>query len=101
MWTLALLAFAATALASIALIKATPRRSYRSRPVSEIELEGQHTLAAAICCLAAGQHSTDVANQEQIAAVFYNLAMTGFIGVGDNPAVKAFVDDLFKRALKK
>ena len=59
--------------------------------------DGAKTLAGAICLLAACEHSDDAGQQEQIAATFYNLAITGFQGVKSNEAVEAFVADLFKR----
>jgi hypothetical protein len=63
--------------------------------------DGSLTLAGAICLLAACEHSDDSGHQEQIAATFYNLAITGFQGVKPNAAVEAFVADMFKRAAKK
>lgn len=62
--------------------------------------DGALTLAGAICLLAATQHSDDSGHQEQIAATFYNLAITGFKGVRTNEAVTAFVTDMIKRAKK-
>ncbi len=62
--------------------------------------EGSLTLAGAICLLAACEHSDDSGHQEQIAAAFYNAAITGFEGVRTNEAVTAFVQDMLKRAKK-
>ena len=74
------------------------------RDISEAEMpvdsDGLHTLAAAFCCVAAGAHSKDPANQEQLAAILYELCCTGFEGVRVDPAVKAFVEGM-KLSAKK
>jgi hypothetical protein len=66
----------------------------------ELDSDGPHTLAGAICCLAAGAHSTDAAHQEQIAATFYNLCCSDFEGVRVTPEIVAYVADLIKKAKK-
>ena len=69
--------------------------------VPEIEFEGRmEALIGSICCLAAGAHSTNAAEQEQIAATFFNCAMTGFEGIQRNEAVIAFVQSMFDKAKK-
>ena len=76
-------------------------RIYQEAAVSEFDREGMETLAGAICCLAAGAHSKDPAHQEQIAATFFNCAITGFEGIRPSQAVEAFVTDMIKKAAKK
>lgn len=63
--------------------------------------DGLHLIAAAFCCVAAGAHSKDPANQEQLAAHLYDLCLTGFEGVKVDPAIKAFVDGMMLKAKKK
>ena len=62
--------------------------------------DGALTLANAICVLAAGAHSKNVAEQEQIAAAFHHQCLTDFKGVRVSPAFEAFVADFIKRAKK-
>lgn len=65
------------------------------------DCEGMETLAGALCLVAAGAHSKDAANQEQIAAQFFACAISGFEGVRPDQAVTAFVNDMIDRAKKK
>ncbi len=62
--------------------------------------EGMETLAGAICLLAAGAHSKDPANQEQIAAQFWSCAISGFEGIRPDAMVAAFVTGMIQRAKK-
>ena len=66
-----------------------------------IDNEGMETLAGALCLVAAGAHSKDPANQEQIAAQFFACAISGFEGVRPDAMVTAFVKDMVERAKKK
>jgi hypothetical protein len=85
--------------------------SYRTRAETSREdsavpddVDSLHTLAAAFCLIAAGAHSKDPGNQQQLGSVFYDLCCTGFEGITADPAVKAFVDGLeltAKKAKKK
>jgi hypothetical protein len=63
--------------------------------------EGLETLAGALCLVAAGAHSKDPANQEQIAAQFFACAISGFEGMRPDAMVAAFVKDMCDRAKKK
>ena len=70
--------------------------------VSEsFDREGMETLAGAICTLAAGAHSKNPADQEQIAATFFNCAITGFEGIRPSEAVELFVRNMIQSATKK
>ncbi len=63
--------------------------------------EGMETLAGAICLFAAGAHSKNTAEQEQIGATFFNCAITGFEGVRPDEAVRVFVQSMMDKAKKK
>ena len=73
--------------------------------VSEIppvfDNDGMDTLAGAICLFAAGAHSKNPAEQEQIAAQFWACAISGFEGIRPNDAVTAYVNDIMAQARKK
>lgn len=80
---------------------ARKRRIYRRANARIMpDNDGALTLAGAICLLAATQHSEDAGHQEQIAACFYDMAISGFNGVRTNEAVTAFVTDMMKRVQK-
>ena len=73
-------------------------KNYERRTIAmpEFDREGPLALAGALCCLAAGAHSKDSSEQEQIAATFYNLSITGFEGVRVNAAIERYCLDLIK-----
>lgn len=64
------------------------------------EFDAPHTLVAAICFLAASQHSEDATEQSQIAALFYNDCQTQFAGVKIGEHVEKMVADFIKGAGK-
>lgn len=79
----------------------SPERNMLEAVMPEHESDGLHTLAAAFCFLAAGAHSKDPADQEQIGASFYDMCLTGCEGVKINPAIKAFVDGMLSKKAPK
>jgi hypothetical protein len=72
----------------------------REAVMPDEESSGLDRLAGALCCMAAGAHSKSAAEQEQIAATFWNLCCTEFGGVRVDPAVTAFVEGLNLSASK-
>lgn len=63
--------------------------------------DGMKTLAGAICCLAAGAHTKNSGEQQQMAAIFYEAAVTGFNGIPVNAALEAYVLDMIKTGIRK
>lgn len=101
MWTLALLAFASVAIiaASLALMFATPRRSYRRRPVSEItaepvELRGNRAMALMLAAIA---WKGDPTSDEEI----LSLADEFLQYIEGNNAIMPRPDKLMKGAMPK
>lgn len=70
-------------------------------PLDEnLDVDGAHTLAGAICWFAGAEWAESLEHHEQIAATMYHLASTGFNGVSPNKAVEAFVAEMLERAKK-
>ena len=68
---------------------------------SHFEEDGMRTMAGAICCLAAGAHSKDAAEQIQMANSFYEAAISGFLDIPSNAVFDAWVLEFIQSAKKK
>lgn len=67
----------------------------------ELDREGPITLAAALCYVAAATHSKSSAEQQQMAALFYEDCRTDFRGVHINEAVEKQLTEFIRKSAKK
>lgn len=68
----------------------------RELEVPELDRDGPLTLAAALCYVAAAQHSKDAQEQQGLAAAFYNDCVSDFAGVNINANVEALLCQIIK-----
>lgn len=66
-----------------------------------MDLDGPHTLAGAICYLAAAAHSKDPQEQQELAAAFWNDCVTDFRGVRISEKTEAVLLEMITKGRKK